>query len=63
VPRGHSLGGREVWEKIVGLAQLQSDRPQPSCAIGSAQAGEQPLAQAAVRVVKDRPAALGRQTS
>ena len=59
MPRGHALHRRKVREEVVGLGSLQGDRPQAQCAVPAQQAGEQPLAEAAVRVVEDHPAVLG----
>ena len=59
VPGGHSLGGIEVGEKVVGLGLPQGNRAQERFAIPAKQAGEEPGAEPAVRVVEDRPAVLG----
>lgn len=55
VPRGHPLSGRELWEQVVGLGPLQRDRVQARRAVPPQQGGQQPLAEAAVRVVEDSP--------
>ncbi len=62
VPRGHPRSGRELSEQVDGLGSLQRDRVQARRAIPPQQAGQQPLAEAALRVVKDRPAVLGGQS-
>jgi len=58
MPRGHPLSGRELSDQVVGLGSLQRDRVQARRAIPPQQAGQQPLAEAAFRVVKNRPAAF-----
>jgi len=59
MPRRHPLGRREVREQVVRLRPLQGDRPQALCAIHTEDGGEQPLAEATVRVVENHPALLG----
>src|SRR5687767_1485455 len=59
MPRDRPLGRREVREQFVGLWALQPDRLQAPAAIPPQQDCEQPLAEAAVRVIEDRPAVFG----
>ena len=61
MPGGHPLSGRELPEQVVGLGSLQRDRVQARRAVPPQQGGQQPLAEAAVGVVQDRPAAFAGQ--
>ena len=59
MPGGHSLGGPEVGEKLAGFGLLQGDWAQAPRAIAAQESGEQPLAEAAVRVIEEQPALFG----
>jgi len=57
VPRSHPFSGRERLEKGVRLGSPKCDRAQARRAVPPQHEGQEPRAEAAVRVVEDGPAA------
>ena len=53
MPGGHPLGLVEIGQPPLGLGALKRDRLQSPAPVPAQQAGEEPHAEAAVRVVED----------
>jgi hypothetical protein len=58
VPRSHSLSGRERLQKVVSLGSPKCGRVHARRAVPPQHEGQEPRAEAAVRVVDDGPAAF-----
>jgi hypothetical protein len=58
VPRSHPFSGRERLQKVVSLGSPKCDRVQARRAVPPQHEGQEPRAEAAVRVVEDGPAAF-----